>query len=101
MVVCLGLETGRALTFDQVVTNSFLGKTGGGSDSDPNPSFDSGGVDSADSSSDSSNSMGGVVGFAFRFGGLEASGSVCLGCWRGGVGCCRGGGGGGGPIYGS
>ena len=64
------------LTIDQVAFGSFRVGIGLGSDSDsdmdPNPLSKYGGVDSAKSSSKSSNSMGGITGFAFRrLGGLE------------------------------
>ena len=53
-----------------LVATSFLTGTGGGSDLDPNLDLDSlfdfGGVDSAESSSESSSSMGRVGCFAFR-----------------------------------
>ena len=53
------------------------------SDMDPDPLSESGGVDFAKFSSESSNSMGGVTGFAFRrLGGLKAGcgGAGHLGC---------------------
>ena len=55
---------------DLVGTNSFLTGIRGGSDldpdSDPDSLSDSSGVDSAEFSFESSSSMGGVAGFAFR-----------------------------------
>ena len=61
------------------------------SNTDPDLLSESGEVDSAKSSSESSTSIGGVAGFAFRwFGGLEGSGGSVdrFGCWGGGVGYC-------------
>ena len=87
MVVCLGLETSGTLTIDRVANGSFCDRIQGGSDLDwdldPDPLSDSSGVDSVDSSSDSSSSMGGTVGFAFHLvGGLDEGGgsSDRLGC---------------------
>ena len=88
-VTCLGLETGWILTVDLVVTGSFLVGIGGGSnsnfdfDTDLDPLSKFGGVDSAQSFSKSSSSMGGITSFAFRrLGGLEANcgGAGHLGC---------------------
>ena len=70
MVVCLGLNTGGTLPFDRVATGSFRVGIEGRSDSDwdpdPYPPSDPGGVDFANSSFESSSSMGGIDGFIFR-----------------------------------
>ena len=78
-----------------MATGSFRIKIGVGldsdSDTDLDPLSESGGVDSAKSSSESSTSMEGVAGFAFhQFGGLEGGGGSadCFGYWDGGAGCC-------------
>ena len=94
-VTCLDCETNFTFIVDRVATGSFRIRIRVESDSDcdtnPDPLSKSDGVDSAESSSESSNSMGGVAGFAFcRFGGLEAGGGSAnrFGYWGGGAGYC-------------
>ena len=97
----MGREIGLTLTIDRMATGSYQIKIGVGSDcdskTDPDLSSKPIGVDSAKSSSESSNSMGGGIGFAFRrIGNLRARGggaNRCKGCWGG---CCEGCDGGGG-----
>ena len=79
----MGHETNFTLIVDKV-GSFFIGigvELDSNSNMDPDPLSKSGVVDSAGSSSKSSNSMGGVTDFSFhQFGGLEAGG--------GGAGCC-------------
>ena len=101
----MGLNTSWALLVHRVATYSLQTRIEGGSEldwlPDPSPPSDPGGVVFADSGFESSSSMGGIVGFVFRFAGglvedgdgvgrrVRGNGGIVLGIGRM-SGCARG-----------